>query len=240
MASSGDPRAQQPGEPEGRPGWREIEFGTPFSAYMAFPREPAIGAVLLVHPWWGANPFMTRLADRLAANGFLVSLPDYYEGKMARTEAAAESLRDALDDGAAQRCVEAALRHLAGHGEGKVAVVGLSLGCMFALQAAASAPELVNAMVLFYGTGPGDFSRLTAPVLGHFASDDPFEPQDEVEALRTALEAGGAKVDLHIYPGAGHWFFESDREGFFDQRAAELAWERTLGFLRRNATARRV
>jgi carboxymethylenebutenolidase len=224
-----------------RPGWRRLRVGADeLEAYLAWPEGPPVGAVLLVHPWWGANAFITRLADRLASQGFLVSAPDYYEGKMARTEAAAESLRDALDQGGAQRIVSGALRHLSDLAQARVGIVCLSLGCQFALAAAAEAPEQVGAMVLFYGTGEGDFGRLSAPVLGHFAADDPFEARDWVEAFRESLAAGGAEVEFVTYPGTGHWFFEEDREGFFDERAADLAWERTLGFLRRTATARQA
>jgi carboxymethylenebutenolidase len=200
---------------------------------MAWPAGPPVGAVLLVHPWWGANAFITRLAERLASGGFLVSAPDYYEGKIARTEAAAESLRDALDQGRAQAIVSGSLRHLANVAQAKVGIVCLSLGCQLALEAAVEAPDLVDRIVLFYGTGEGDFRRLSAPVLGHFAGDDPFEPREWVDRFRESLAAGGAEVEFVTYPGTGHWFFEEDREGAFDARAAEQAWQRTLEFLRR-------
>lgn len=214
-----------------RPGWQRVGD---FEAYLAQPAGPPAGAVLLVHPWWGANAFITRLADRLATEGFLVSAPDYYEGRIARTEAAAESLRDALDMARARRIVGGALRHLAGLATTEPDVVCFSLGCQLALAAATDAPELVGGMVLFYGTGKGDFSRLSSPVLGHFAADDPFEPRDWVAAFRDSLSAGGAEIVFETYPGTGHWFFEDDRPGHFDAAAAELAWRRTLDFLRRS------
>ena len=221
--------------PADRSGWSRVED---FETFIARPAGPPAGAVLLVHPWWGANAFITGLAERLAAEGFLVSAPDYYEGRIARTEAAAESLRDALDQRRAQRIVGGALRHLADMAQAevgaqaRVGIVCLSLGCQLALAAAAEAPDLVGAMVLFYGTGEGDFSRLSAPVLGHFAGADPFEARDWVETFHTSLAAGSAKVEFVTYPGTGHWFFEDDREGFFDAPAAAQAWRRTVEFLR--------
>ena len=49
-----------------RPGWRRLQAGADaFEAFMAWPAGPPVGAVLLVHPWWGANAFITRLAERL-------------------------------------------------------------------------------------------------------------------------------------------------------------------------------
>jgi carboxymethylenebutenolidase len=38
-------------------------------------------------------------------------------------------------------------------------------------------------------------------------------------------------VTFHVYPGVGHWFFESDRPDAYDEAAAELAWQRTIGWL---------
>jgi carboxymethylenebutenolidase len=67
--------------------------------------------------------------------------------------------------------------------------------------------------------------------LGHFAGEDPFEPQAEVGALRESLAKAGRPVAFHVYPGTGHWFFEPDRTAAFDRAAADLAWERTRAFL---------
>ena len=40
-------------------------------------------------------------------------------------------------------------------------------------------------------------------------------------------------MTFHRYPGTGHWFFEADRTQAYNQAAADLAWERTLAFLKR-------
>ena len=68
--------------------------------------------------------------------------------------------------------------------------------------------------------------------LGHFAENDEFEPQTEVDALEDALRQAGRLVTFYRYPGTGHWFFEPDRTDAFDAAAAELAWDRTLAFLK--------
>ena len=47
-----------------------------------------------------------------------------------------------------------------------------------------------------------------------------------------AIRGAGRPVTFHHYPGTGHWFFESDRADAYHEEAAELAWERTLAFLK--------
>ena len=58
-----------------------------------------------------------------------------------------------------------------------LAVIGFSLGAYFALDLSVADPEHIRSVVLFYGTGAGDFSRSKAAYLGHFAEKDEFEPQ---------------------------------------------------------------
>ena len=83
--------------------------------------------------------------------------------------------------------------------------------------------------------GVGDWRRSRAAYLGHFAANDPFEPPASVDALEADLREAGRPVSFHRYPGTGHWFFEPDRSDAFNPAAAQLAWDRTLAFLRGSA-----
>ncbi len=53
-----------------------------------------------------------------------------------------------------------------------------------------------------------------------------------VRAMEKTLREAGRPVDFYTYPGTGHWFFEPDRPDAYQPQAAQLAWERTLAFLR--------
>ena len=119
-------------------------------------------------------------------------------------------------------------------GDKGLAVIGFSLGAYYALDLAAADPEHIRSVVLFYGTGGGDFSSSRAAYLGHFADNDEYEPQANVDALEDALRRAGRQVTFHRYAGTGHWFFEPDRSQAYNRGAANLAWERTLTFLQRS------
>ncbi|MBK8232437.1 MAG: dienelactone hydrolase family protein [Candidatus Eisenbacteria bacterium] len=118
---------------------------------------------------------------------------------------------------------------------GKLGVIGFSLGAYFALELSNQEPERIGSVVVFYGTGHTEFGRSEASYLGHFAESDPYESAAAVEELEQLLRKAGRPVTFHQYPGTGHWFFEPDRAAAHNALAADLAWNRTLAFLRRNA-----
>src|ERR1700704_768025 len=53
----------------------------------AFVAEPDDNArhpgVVLIQEWWGIEPHIRDLAQKLAAEGFVVAVPDLYHGKIA-------------------------------------------------------------------------------------------------------------------------------------------------------------
>ncbi|MDX2138489.1 MAG: dienelactone hydrolase family protein [Chloroflexota bacterium] len=205
--------------------------------YFALPASGQGSPVLVLHPWWGLNDTIRAFCRQLAAAGFVAFAPDLYHGKVADTIPDAEILRDALDENHSRASAEVAdaaafLRQSAGSNDQGLAVIGFSLGAYFALQLSLTQPDHVRSVVVFYGTGPGDYSQSKARYLGHFAETDEYEPQAEVERLETSLKQAGRPVTFYQYPDAGHWFFESDRTQAYHPTAAALAWERTLAFLR--------
>jgi carboxymethylenebutenolidase len=119
-------------------------------------------------------------------------------------------------------------------------VVAFSLGGYYALHLTDSDPELVDAVVLFYGTDGavgGDYKNTKAAYLGHFAENDPYETQSNVDTLEATLKRAGRPVTFYRYEGVGHWFFEPDRPDAYNEAAARLAWERTLDFLKHSSTS---
>jgi len=213
--------------------------------FLAVPPTGQGPGVLVLHAWWGLNETIKAFCTRLAEAGFVAFAPDLYHGQVADTIAEAERLGSALDAHYLQAKAEiaTATRFLdertsqTGRPQGRgLAVIGFSLGAYYALDLAAADPERIRSVVLFYGTGGGDFSTASAAYLGHFAADDVYEPQANVDALAAALRQAGRPVTFYQYPGTGHWFFEPDRTDAYNPAAASLAWERTLAFLQQSAT----
>ncbi len=204
--------------------------------FLAVPPSGKGPGVLVLHAWWGLNETIKAFCTRLADAGFAAFAPDLYHGKVADTIPGAEALVRALNTNHLQAEADIAqatqfLYERAGQADRGLAVIGFSLGANYALDLAASDPEHVGAVVLFYGTGGNDFGNSRAAYLGHFAESDPFESQSDVDRLEEDLRRVGRPVTFYRYPGTGHWFFEPDRPEY-NKAAANLAWERTLTFLR--------
>jgi carboxymethylenebutenolidase len=203
--------------------------------FLAVPTTGTGPGVLVLHAWWGLNDTIKALCTRLADAGFVAFAPDLYHGKVAKTIPEAEALGKALDTNYLQANAEigdaaAFIYERAGQGARGLAVMGFSLGANYALDLAAADPEHIRAVVLFYGTGGGDWANSRATFLGHFAENDPFESPANVDELEESLRDAGRPVTFYRYPGTTHWFFEPDRPEH-NKAAADLAWERTLTFL---------
>jgi carboxymethylenebutenolidase len=206
--------------------------------FMDSPAAADGPGVVVLHPWWGLNDTIKAVCTRLAGEGFSAFAPDLYHGKIARTIKEAEALSSELERlGVAQikREVAQAIAFMAERTgtEKGLAVVAFSFGAYYAVDASVNSADYVRRVVLFYGTGEGDFTRSRSAYLGHFAEKDDYESEEGIRSMEGALRAAGRPVEFHRYPGTGHWFFEQDVKQAFNAQAAALAWDRTLRFLRK-------
>lgn len=214
-------------------------------AYLA-PAQPAPGpSVLLLHAWWGLTEMMRDLADRLAQDGFTVLAPDLFDGNVLSTIEEADANVQKVEAKADRLLgrVNAALDHLLAHPDvtgDRAAVIGFSFGAYYGAQLAALRPEAAALVTYYGGLGtelPGDPDKGTSPAyLAHFAADDPYEEDTAaVPAFIARLAQKGAGSEAYLYEGTRHWFAEADRPEY-DKEASELAYNRTVEFLRANLT----
>jgi carboxymethylenebutenolidase len=208
--------------------------GKTVQSYLALPQTGKGPGVIVLHAWWGLNDFFKELCERLAQEGFVAIAPDLYDGKIASSIAEAEELVSNLDGTDAEAKIIGALEYLRQHsavqGQG-LGAIGFSLGASYALWLSTIKPQDIAAVVSFYGNGEANFALARAAYLGHYAEVDEWEPAEGVRQLEANIRAAGRAVTFYIYPGVGHWFFESNRPDAYNADAARLAWERTLAFL---------
>src|SRR5438876_11235981 len=204
------------------------------SGYLAVPKTDSGPGLLVLHAWWGLNDFFKSRCDRLATDGFVAFAPDLYRGATASTRDGAENLMAKVDQTAAGRDIVIGLRGLQSHPRVKgkhLGVMGFSMGAFWSLWLAQTLPADVATVVLFYGTGDGNYSRIQAAFLGHFAETDEFESPVAVRDLEKVLRTTGKDVTFYTYPGTTHWIFEKDRPDASVATAASLDWERTSRFV---------
>ena len=217
--------------------------GGDVNGYLA---EPAAAksapGVVVIQEWWGLNDQIRGVADKLAADGYRALVPDLYRGKSALAAKEAEHLMNGLNFGdAAGQDVRGAVQYLKASGSGKVGVTGFCMGGALTLLSAVFVPEL-DAAVAWYGFPPLDYvdgSKITAPLMGHWAIEDGHFPITGVDALEQKLRDAKVNFEFHRYQ-AKHAFANevADAKGMdtlrYDPAAALLAWSRTMGFLAKN------
>jgi carboxymethylenebutenolidase len=207
----------------------------PQNSYLALPKSGQGAGVLVLHAWWGLNDFFKDFCERLAGEGFVSLAPDLYHGKTATTIDEAKRLRSKTNVKQISSDILAAvnqLRQSSAVTSKSLGVIGFSLGGHWALWLSLAKPETIKAVTVFYGTRDADYSRAQAAYLGHFAETDDWVAASGVKKLEKNLRTANRPATFYIYQGTGHWFFEKDRKDAYNAEAAQLAWERTLEFLR--------
>ena len=217
--------------------------GKTLNGYLA---EPKAGknapGVVVIQEWWGLNDQIRGVADKLAGAGYRALVPDLYRGKSALEAKEAEHLMNGLDFAdAAGQDVRGAVQYLKSTGSKKAGVTGFCMGGALTLLAAVNAPE-TDAAVAWYGFPPLEYvdaSKIKAPLMGHWATQDQFFPIGKVDELEKKLLAANVKFEFHRYD-AKHAFANetADSKGLpplkHDPKAAEQAWKRTLDFFAKN------
>ncbi|HEV8227218.1 MAG TPA: dienelactone hydrolase family protein [Methylomirabilota bacterium] len=217
-----------------------VEFPTNGHTTQGYLATPAAGkgpGILVIQEWWGLVPHIKSVCDRFAAEGFSALAPDMYHGKTASEPDGAGKLFMALNIAQAEKDLAGAAKHLASHSStSKLGAVGFCMGGQLALFAGCTQPS-IGAVVDFYGVHPNvtpDYARLSGPVLGLFAEKDGFVTPDTARGVEAAIKKAGKSVEIHIYPGVDHAFFNDENPGAYNKAAAEDAWRRTLAHFRTN------
>jgi carboxymethylenebutenolidase len=219
-----------------------VEFpsnGTRGQGYLAIPESGSGPGVVVIQEWWGLVDHIKDVCERFAREGFVALAPDLYRGQATAEPDEAGKLMMAMNIEQAAKDMSGAVDEVArrsGTGGG-VGVIGFCMGGGLALMLGAQRGDAVQAVAPFYGLIPWpgaqpDYTKMTAAVQGHYAEKDDYFNPDAVAALEKELMAAAVDVEMFIYPGADHAFFNDERPEVYDAGAASQAWGRVLDFFR--------
>ncbi|HSM30550.1 MAG TPA: dienelactone hydrolase family protein [Woeseiaceae bacterium] len=212
--------------------------------HFAFPSDmiEPLPAVIMIHEWWGLNDNIRVMAERLAAEGYIVLAVDLFGGEVATTPGAARQLmlRAVENSDSLRSNLKQAYAFVTDTaGAPRVASLGWCFGGGWSLNTALLFPEELDAAVIYYGQVTDDEDRLAAlevPILGLFGSEDRGIKLESVRRFEETLERLGKDYEIQVYEGAGHAFANPSGNNF-NAGYADDAWERTLEFLREHLAA---
>jgi len=212
--------------------------GSNASGFLARPQgDDPFPAVVVIQEWWGLNDNIKDIAQRFAREGFVAFAPDLYHGEVTSEPDEAQKLMMQTDmPRASQEVVEATeylsqQPYVSGRGIG---ASGFCMGGGLALTLATDTP-LIKAAAPFYGVNPHPIEKLQdlqGPVLAIYAEHDDFASKAIREALQSAMEQFGKRLEIQVYPGTEHAFFNDTRREVYRQAAANDAWDRVLALFR--------
>ncbi|MFM1813443.1 MAG: hypothetical protein RLZ98_138 [Pseudomonadota bacterium] len=214
---------------------------TDMSGYLAKPAAASgkLPAVVVIHENRGLVPHIKDVTRRMALEGFLALGPDFLtpSGGTPEDEDKGRDMIKTLDMKATVQNSVAAVKFLKSHpaGSGKVAVIGFCWGGAMVNQTAVTAGGDLAAAVAYYGRQPKaeQVSNIQAPLMLHYAGLDK-RINEGIPAYKEALEKAGKTFEIHMYEGAQHAFNNDTAKARYNKAAADLAWQRTVAFLKKH------
>ena len=208
-------------------------------AFMARPKEKKkYPAVIVIHENRGLVPHILDVNRRMAKEGFLCIAPDALSplGGTPEDQQKGMSMFRELDSNETVRNFVAAVKYLETHplSNGKVGCTGFCWGGAMTNQVAVNAPSL-GAAVPYYGRQPQteDVAKIKAPIMAHYGENDEGINKG-IPAFEEALKKNNKKYQIFIYEGAAHAFNNDSNPERYNEKAAKLAWKRTVDFFKEN------
>ena len=192
--------------------------------------------VVVIHENRGLNGHIEDVTRRVALEGFLALAPDALSplGGTPEDSEKAPALLGQLDKEKTTKNFLAAVKYLKTHplSNGKVGVVGFCWGGAMANQVAVHSSDVVAA-VPYYGAMPAteDVPQIKASLLLHYAGIDE-RINAGIPAFEQALKKASVNYKIYMYEGAQHAFNNDTAPTRYNKDAAQLAWQRTIAFLK--------
>ncbi len=213
--------------------------GQTMAGYLAMPADATgpLPAVMVIHENRGLNPHIEDVARRVALEGFLALAPDFLTpaGGTPEDEDKAREMIGALDRPQTIQNAVATVEFLKTNemSNAKVGIVGFCWGGSLTNQTAVAAGDDLLAAVPYYGQAPSasDAGEIKAAMLLQYAGLDE-RTNAGIPSFEEALKAAGVDYQVYIYEGANHAFNNDTSEARYNKETADLAWSRTIAFLK--------
>lgn len=194
-----------------------------------------VPGVVVVHENRGLNPYIEDVGRRTAVDGFISLAPDALTplGGYPGTDDEGRTMQRKRDRNKMLEDFIAAYDYLKNHPDcnGKIGVVGFCFGGWISNMMAVRIPTL-SAAVPFYGSQPNaeDTAKIKSPLMLQYGGLDE-RVNKGWPAYEKALNANNVEHQAFVYEGAKHGFHNNTTPRY-DEAAAKLAWDRTIGFFK--------
>ena len=193
-------------------------------------------AVLVIHENRGLNPHIEDVARRAGVAGFLALAPDGLSpvGGYPGNDDDGRELQRSLDPAQLDQDMINSARYLKAHAlsNGRLGATGFCWGGGMTNRLAVALGGELAAGVPFYGPSAAteDVPQIEAALMIIYAGTDP-----RINAMwpeyEAALQANGVTYEMHMFEGTLHGFHNNSTPRY-NEAAAALAWNRTVGFFR--------
>ena len=204
-------------------------------AYVARPKEEKkYAAVVIIHENRGLNAHIEDVARRAANAGYLAIAPNALApigGTPANEDEARTKFQQLKAEDSLKNFI-GVFDYLPGRNDynGNAGCVGFCWGGAMSNSLAVNVPSL-KAAVAFYGrpAATEDVPKIKAALQLHYAGLDE-RVNAGIPAFEEALKANKKEYELYMYEGVNHAFHNDTAPTRYDEKAAKLAWQRTIAF----------
>lgn len=211
--------------------------GEEFTGYLSYDdavkgKRPGI---VVVHEWWGHNPYARKRAEMLAGLGYTALALDMYgSGKLAShpKDATAFMMAVMKDFKVAKARFNTAHDLLKNHATvdpAKTAAIGYCMGGGIVLNMALDGADLAG-VVSFHGSLGGKNTAKPGQVKARLrlynGAADPFVKPEQINAFEAGMKAAGVDYRIKHYPGVKHSFTNPDADSFGARFKLPLAYDK--------------
>ncbi len=207
-------------------------------AYVAKPKNgKKLAAVLVIHENRGLNAHIEDVARRVAKAGFLAIAPNILAplGELPKNDDELRAKFSTLKPEENLQNFSRAFDYLATRKDcnGKYGCVGFCWGGAMANSLAVAVPKL-KAAVAYYGRQPdaAQVPQIKASLMLHYGGLDE-RVNAGIPAYEAALKANNIPYEIFVYDGVNHAFHNDTAPTRYNEAAAKLSWERTIGFFKK-------